>query len=254
MPVFFLAPYPKFGTAKNRKSEAFQKRSPYYWWWAYLKRNQEYLDCCAKKGEGRLAHLFADFGDVRDKEFRIWWQEDRRGVRLFGESQLEVKFHEMESVSDWHQDWSKDKVMVVAFPLVVSTRRLMGDIRKLLDRRHSGKRGRPALSKVESTAKYKLSRNYTTANLETALNVYDKWCENNSKPKAEQIKQWEIGVELKLHKLAIKDAYSTLKQDRAVGRNLLGAMVKRYLTQAQQIIKNTELGKFPLTNEKLKAN
>jgi hypothetical protein len=246
MATFFLAPYPTFGTAKNRKTDAYQKRSPYYWWWEYLRRNQDYLDCCANDGKGRLADLYTDFGDVRDKEFRVWWQEDRRGARLFGEQQLEVKFKEMESSAEWGADWTKDKVMVVAFPLAVGKRRLMGDIRKLLDMRHTCKQGRPALAKVESTAKYKLSRNYTTANLETALNVYDLWVANNAKPKAEQIKQWEIGVELKLHKLSVKDAYSGLKQDRAVGRNLLGAMVKRYLTQAQKTIKSLEDGVFPV--------
>ncbi len=211
-----------------------------------MRRNQDYLDCCANEGKGRLADLYKDFGDVRDKEFRVWWQEDRRGSRLFGEQQLEVKFHEMDSSAEWDADWTKDKVMVVAFPLAVGKRRLMGEIRKLLDKRHTGKQGRPALSKVESTARYKLSRNYTTANLETALKVYDEWVENNAKPKAEQIKQWEIGVELKLNKLAIKDAYSNLKQDRAVGRNLLGALVKRYLTQAQKTIKSLEAGVFPV--------
>lgn len=246
MATFFLAPYPTFGTAKNRKSDAFQKRSPYYWWWEYLRRNQDYLDCCSSGGKGRLADLYTDFGDVRDKEFRVWWQEDRRGARLFGEQQLEVKFKEMESSAEWGADWTKDKVMVVAFPLVVGKRKLMGDIRKLLDARHTGKQGRPALAKVESTARYKLSRNYTTANLETALNVYDIWVANSAKPKSEQIKQWEIGVELKLHKLSVKDAYSGLKQDRAVGRNLLGAMVKRYLTQAQKTIKSLEDGVFPV--------
>jgi hypothetical protein len=246
MATFFIAPYPIFGTAKNRKSAAFQKRSPYFWWWEYLRRNQDYLDCCAKNGKGRLSDLYKDFGDVRYKEFRVWWQEDRRGSRLFGEQQLEVKFHEMDTAAEWSADWTKDKVMVVAFPLTVGKRRLMGEIRKLLDTRHTGKQGRPALAKVESTAKYKLSRNYTTANLETAMNVYDLWLANNAKPKSEQIKQWEIGVELKLNKLAIKDAYSGLKQDRAVGRNLLGAMVKRYLTQAQKTIKSLELGVFPV--------
>ncbi len=246
MATFFQAPYPTFGTAKNRKSDAFQKRSPYYWWWAYLKRNQDYLVCCANGGQGRLADLYKDFGDVRDKEFRVWWQEERRGARLFGERQLEVKFHELGSASDWHPDWTRDKVMVVAFPLVVSKRRLVGEIRKLLDQRHTGKKGRPNLSKVDSTAQYKLSRNYTTANLETALDVYDEWLANNAKPKAEQIKQWEIGVKLKLHKSAIKDAYSKLKQDRAVSRNLLGALVKRYLTQAQKTIKSLEEGVFPV--------
>ena len=246
MATFFLAPYPTFGTAKNRKSEDFQKRSPYYWWWEYLRRNQDYLDCCANEGRGRLADLYKDFGDVRDKEFRVWWQEDRRGARLFGEQQLEVKFHEMDSAKDWQAGWTKDKVMVVAFPLAVGKRRLMGDIRKLLDQRHSGKQGRPALAKVESSAKYKLSRNYSTANLDRALKVYDLWLANGAKPKAEQIKQWEIGVELKLNKLAAREAYSSLKQDRAVSRNLLGAVVKRYLTQAQKTIKSLEQGVFPV--------
>ena len=211
-----------------------------------MRRNQDYLDCCANGGNGRLAHLYQDFGDVRDKEFRVWWMEDQRGAKLFGEKQLDIKFHELNSATDWKSTWSNDKVMVVAFPLNVSKRQLMGDIRKLLDKRHSGKQGRPALANLESTAKYKLSRNYTTANLETALNVYDKWVENNVKLKTEQIKQWEIGVELKLHKVAIKDAYSSLKQDRAVSRNLLGAMVKRYLTQAQKTIKSLEEGVFPV--------
>lgn len=211
-----------------------------------MRRNQDYLDCCANGGNGRLADLYKDFGDVRDKEFRVWWMEDQRGAKLFGEKQLDIKFQELDSAVDWNPDWNKDKVMIVAFPLTVSKRRLMGEIRKLLDKRHSGKQGRPALANVGSTAKYKLSRNYTTANLETALNVYDKWVENNAKPKTEQIKQWEIGVELKLHKLAVKDAYSSLKQDRAVSRNLLGAMVKRYLTQAQKTIKSLEDGVFPV--------
>ena len=211
-----------------------------------MKRNEDYLACCVNGGQGRLAHLYADFGDVRDKEFRVWWQEDRRGARLFGEQQLEVRFHELDGPTDWQPEWTKDKVMVVAFPLVVSKRKLIGEIRKLLDQRHSGKQGRPALGRVESTAKYKLSRNYTTANLETALNVYDLWVENNAKPKPDQIKQWEIGVALKLNKLAIKDAYSGLKHDRAVGRNVLGALVKRYLTQAQKTIKSLEDGVFPV--------
>lgn len=246
MATFFLAPYPTFGTAKNRKSEAFQKRSPYYWWWAYLKRNQDYLDCCANGGTGRLADLYKDFGDVRDKEFRVWWQEDRRGARLFGEQQLEVKFQELNSAADWRPDWTKDKVMVVAFPLVVGKRRLMGDIRRLLDQRHTGKQGRPALAKAESTAKYKLSRNYTTANLETALDIYDLWFANAAKPKAQQIKQWELGAQLKINKAAVRDAYSNLKQDRAVGRNVLGALVKRYLTQAQATIRSVERGEFPV--------
>jgi len=151
----------------------------------------------------------------------------------------------MESAANWHPDWTKDKIMVVVFPLEMSKRRLLFEARRLLDERHTGRKGRPALAKVQSTARYKLSRNYTTANLETALSVYDLWCANEAKPKSERLKQWEIGVELRLNAVAIKDALSDLKQDRAVGRNVLGATVKRYLTQAQRTIKSLEKGIFP---------
>ncbi len=88
-------------------------------------------------------------------EFRVWWMEDQRGAKLFGEKQLDVKFQELNSAADWHPDWTKDKVMVVAFPLAVSKRRLQGEIRKLLDQRHDGKKGRPALSKIESIDSHK---------------------------------------------------------------------------------------------------
>ena len=67
-------------------------------------------------------------------------------------------------------DWQ-----VVAFPLAKSKRKLMGHIKWLLDHRHPGRMGRPALAELESTAHYRLSRNYTIANLQTALAVYDLW-------------------------------------------------------------------------------
>ena len=245
MPVFFLAPYPVFGTAKARKPESYQRRSPYYWWWAYLKRNADYLECCANGGQGRLSHLYEDFGDVRGDEFRIWWSKDRRGVKLFGEQPLEVKFHELESPSDWQSGWTKENAMVVVFPLVVSKRRLKGHINRLLDQRHSGKTGRPSLGKVASTARYKLSRNYTIQNLSTMLDVYDLYVANAALPKEQQMRQWEIGVKLKLNKRAVKEATSKIQFERTLGRNHLGAVVKRYLVQAQKTIKTLEQGTFP---------
>ena len=69
---------------------------------------------------------------------------------------------------------------------------------------------------------YKLSKHYITDYLEAAVNGYDIWVANNAKPKAKQNKQSEIGVELKLHK-SYKETYLTLKQYRAVVRNLVGA-------------------------------
>jgi hypothetical protein len=53
-------------------------------------------------------------------------------------------------------------------------------------------------------------------------------------------------MERNLSAPAVKDADSTLKQDRAIGRNVLGAIVERYLTQAQATIRSVERGEFPV--------
>lgn len=249
MRVHFAAPTPRFGRKNSRLPVGHQQRSPYYWWWQYLRRNADYLRCCDRGGKGSLAVLYADFGDVRNDNFHQWWTEGDRGVRLFAEQPLTVKFGELTSSDEWHSSWTTDAVMVVTVPLAVSKRRLKGAFAKLLEQRHKGhKSGRPSLAamKESSTARYRLERNYTVSGLMTALAVYDLWVENQAKPKAERLTLWEIGKALNINKPAIKDAESSSSADRLTGRNVLGATVSRYVKQARVMIGNTASGKFPL--------
>lgn len=68
-------------------------RSMYYYWWAFLRLNPDYIACCERGGEGQFAELYGDFGDVRDDarptinndgdHFKAWWIE--RGAYLFAE-------------------------------------------------------------------------------------------------------------------------------------------------------------------------
>ena len=68
-------------------------RSVYYYWWAFLRLNESYIECCKNGGKGQHAALYRDFGDIRDdarptiKEeadhFKTWWVE--RGAYLFCE-------------------------------------------------------------------------------------------------------------------------------------------------------------------------
>lgn len=249
MKLHFSAPTPRFGRANNRLDIGHQQRSPYYWWWQYLRRNADYTACCAAGGEGKLAKLYADFGDVRNDNFHKWWTEGDRGVHLFAEQPLSVKFGELDTAADWQPHWHKDAVMVLAVPLTMSKRALKGAFAKLLDSRHTGnKSGRPSLAKLKktSTANYKLEHNYTISGLLTALAVYDLWVENKSKPKAEQLTLWEIGKALNVNAKAIKRAESKLSYERLDGRNVLGVTVSRYVKQARAMIENTAVGKFPL--------
>ena len=245
MKVHFSAPYPVFGRPNARLSLSYQQRSPYYWWWAYLRRNQDYLACCEKGGKGKLSALYAHFGDVREDNFHKWWTEGQRGPKLFGEQPLSTKFMEITSPDQWRSEWTPDKVMVVTFPLAKSKRKLMGDIKRLLDQRHPGKRGRPALADLVSSAEYQLTRNYTIPNLQIALDVHERWQRNQCGPESERLTLWEIGEELNLNLKAAAKARGRLALDRVRGRNHLSNLVKRYLADATSNIQAVALGQFP---------
>jgi hypothetical protein len=245
MKVHFSAPHPLFGRTNSRLSISYQERSPYYWWWQCLRRNPDYLKCCEKDGKGKLSSLYKDFGDVRDADFHKWWTKDKRGVQLFGEQPLSIQFMEITSPNQWQDKWTAEKVMVVAFPLAKSKRKLMGHIKWLLDKRHPGRMGRPSLAELESTARYRLARNYTIPNLQTSLAVYDLWLKSQSATEGEKLALWQIGAELNLNAKAAKKAVARLVLDRAVGRNHLSALVKRYLNDAVANIESVAQGVFP---------
>ncbi len=252
--VHFLAPHPLFGRVNNRLPETQQKRSPYYWWWAYLRRSEAYVQCCAEGGSGRLASLYAEFGDVREDNFHKWWTTGQRGVHLFAERKLEAPFGELTSLDQWNPAWKKKDVMIVAVPLRESNRRLKGKFAKLLDSRLQRKRGRPELAKVTQTSRYPLARNYTVQNLERTLEAYDLWLANQALPKSERKTLWEIGVEMRFNREASRQAMSKTSAERLLGRNMLGAHVKRYVSQAQEIIKNVENGVFPVSTRQKKES
>jgi hypothetical protein len=250
----FIADHPVFGRGKNRLPDTQQKRSPYYWWWAYLRRSEAYLQCCAEGGVGPLASLYADFGDVREADFHKWWTAGQRGAYLFAEQKLEARFGELVTPDQWNPAWSADDVMIVAVPLRVSNRRLKGNFAKLLDSRLQRSRGRPALAKITQTARYPLARNYTVQNLERTLEAYDLWLANQALPKPVRKTLWEIGVEMRFNREASKQALSKTAAERLLGRNMLGAHVKRYVSQAQEIIKNVENGVFPVSTRQKKES
>lgn len=122
----------------------------------------------------------------------------------------------------------------------------MGDIKRLLDQRHPGRQGRPALADLASTARYRISRNYTIANLQTALAVYDLWVMSQSAKSGEdKLALWEIGRELNLNPAAVRRAQSRVALDRSTARNHLSALVSRYLRWAKQNIAAVATGEFP---------
>ena len=201
-----------------------------------------------------MADLYADFGDVREADFHKWWTAGQRGVHLFAEQKLEARFGELVTPDQWSPAWTAVDVMIVAVPLRESNRRLKGKFAKLLDSRLQRSRGRPALATVTQTARYPLARNYTVQNLERTLEAYDLWLANQALPKPQRKTLWEIGVEMRFNREASRQALSKTSAERLLGRNMLGAHVKRYVSQAQEIIKNVENGVFPVSTRHKKES
>lgn len=239
--VKFFEPYPTFGTKNKRLPLSRQELSPYYWWWYYLRRNQDYIKCCDNEGSGKLSKLYADFGDVRDKEFRVWWRI--RGVDLFAEQIKTYKFCEINSKDQIPEQWDETQVLYLQIPLNYDKRSLKKYFNQLLMTRHTRKRGRSSNKNKQITAKYKLNSTYTIANLRLSIQVYDRYMENKHSDK--KLKLWELGVEMGLLDKDSMPSPQDDKNDRLVKRNRLGATVGRYVNQAKTRIKNVALGEFP---------
>ena len=230
----FAYQHPTFGTKNRPKPESAWKKSVYYWWWAYLKRNQDYLKCCENKGVGKLANLYKDFGDVRGDNFKEWWGSNTRGVDLFAEPSAE------DSIRVLHQGenvLSSDEALTVSFPINLPKRFLEKRFRELLVELHPGKPGRQLAKK--SKAKYKVRGQLNIYSLKLALEVYDFKVAN---PK---LKLWEIGnaipkfyLEQKIKSL---DTPSTLVDKKIK----LAVSVSRSLKRVKDSIKATSEGSFP---------
>lgn len=242
--VKFFEPHPTFGTKNKRKTPSHYETSPYYWWWKYLRMNDGYLKCCESGGRGKYANLYADFGDVRDDEFRVWWRA--KGVDLFAEQISNYSFKEIDSKDEVPDDWNKDEFIYLQVPLNYDKKSLKKYFNQLLVDRHTQKkRGRPTKSNRKSTAKYQLNGTYTIPNLRLCLQVYERYMETRSG--SNKLKLWEIGKEMNL---LADDEMSNPKQDdradRLVKRNYLASTVSRYVKQARLRIEKAALGEFPV--------
>jgi hypothetical protein len=238
----FLVDTPQFGTKHKPKSPSYQQRSPYYWWWAYLQRNKHYITYCTNKYKSSLAKLYDDFGDVRSDDFKTWWKENDKGVKLFAEQPSYNSIVEIQTAAELKSEWNKDQLMVIAVPLTRDKKDLRRIFGWLLRKRHTAKRGRKAAFFKQSTALYKIQQNYTIENLRISLKVYDLYHyykDNNIKKTL-----WMIGEELRLN----LNAMSELKDDhydRTEKRKLMSVIASRYIKQATMRIENVAKGIFP---------
>jgi hypothetical protein len=243
----FLVRSPRTGTKSKPKPLSEREQSPYYWWWIYLRRNQEYIRCCERRGKGRLAALYADFGDVRDDDFREWWYgRANRGAELFAEMVPTFFVTPLKTKDDWDERFSQAGVGVIAVNLRLKSRRaIKAQLNKWLKTAVSTRRGRPSVTR--STAKYPLHRSYSVANLKRIIDVYDavEAARAASRNGVKRKTMYEIGKELKVLKwVAVQTPY--LSRNAEDEKHSVTNIVSRLYNRGKKIIANTSRGVFPV--------
>jgi hypothetical protein len=227
----FAYKHPIFGRSKQDKEQEYYKDSVYYFWYEFLKRSDEYKKCCKAKGKGKLGHIFKDFGDVFNNDFKAWWFTDNKGATLFAE-QVGYEFGEITKVEDLSVN---EQVINIQLPISHSKRTLTRMFNAFLKIRHPGSRGKR--NNLISTAHYPVVGKVDKFSLEKALIAYDLH-------KTGKYKLWEIGLQRGItskHKFKTEDWIGQRTNEKMILSNTVNRLIRR----AEKLIKSAESGKFP---------
>lgn len=227
--------HPTFGTKKNPKTISHWKVSVYYWWYEYLKRNEDYKKTCLKQGKGKCSKIYEHFGDVFEIEFKQWWTESDRGAFLFAEPLSPTIKHLTDQLVDTSISESKNR-LVLEVPLNLPINFLVRNFRDVISKHHTGKRGKR--NNQTTKAMYQVKGKVDVAFLETALMVWDLKQADSKKP------LWKIAQELGLggkNRILKDDTDAEITNKK----NILAATVSRYYRKANMMIKKSVEGTFP---------
>ena len=229
----FSFQHPTFGRSKSDKHSEPYKRSVYYFWYEFLKRNDDYKECCRQGGLGEMAGLYADFGDVFEMDFKTWWQENDRGARLFAEAPL-PSVRQIKSPDDLQ---ISGRMLNVCLPLELPRRFLEDELKKLLDKHHKGERG--VRTNKDSTALYPVDGDFNRATLSRCLKVYDM------RQQFPEMKLWQLAVEVGSGSSSDRETAFKKTKHGAASRMVLSNFASRDLRHSRQMIKNAGQGRFP---------
>ena len=222
-------------------------RSPYYWWWAFLRLSKDYWWVCQRRGavgDLRLKGMYRDFGNVYELTFEEWFL--RRGKNLLSE---ELALPAVRKLSPTNLELSRPlgRHLILEIPLNMTEKSIISQVRKQL-RNHPDR-------EVEriSTAKRKLAKLIGIRQdvIESAYAVWRLHHESRDGRVVEKIGQahgtkslYQIGKELRLVRSCMPVA--TDNQERAAKRvNGMKVAVSRMLTRANHLIENAAIGVFP---------
>ncbi|MBU3588516.1 hypothetical protein [Polynucleobacter sp. 80A-SIGWE] len=239
--IFSTRSYPTFGRGKSfdeSNPPDTVKESPYYWWFMFLRLNEDYKATCKAKGKGKCAAIYKDFGNIYITNFKDWWNtkdgffsEPRRGYRMaIANNQEELA------------PFNSEEVLNLVVPLTWSQRSLKKAFSQLvLSKVEKGKKG---ISVEKSEAQYKISGRWHAEAMATAYKIYTIKKESE----AQGIKMIWVDVAIKA-KMPMTYALGNKshKVESSVKRNIT-ILAMRHYRRAEEFIESAATKSFPYSN------
>ena len=235
-PVVIVSENSRFRIPRNLpyRDAPLYKASIYYWWWAFLKRNRQYQKTYKRSGQGKLAALYRDFGNIFEHDFLTWW-EAHQG--LFAEQNALVK--------------PLKNIPINGIILCqIDPKRPFSQIQEEIKALHMQAHAIMPINtpRQTSSARYPIHTNVSSHTLHKVLKVWDLHCANPEKS------AYEVGIMagLKANILA-SPKFGETRTVRAIeieahnkrARISIANQSNRYLRTASQYIENVGQGEFP---------
>lgn len=211
------------------------KRSVYFYWWAFLRENEDYMACCDAGGSGATQKLYADFGDVRGDSFMDWW---RAGGRLLFCEPPEAPITTY--LSPPTDPIAQDRVLL-SVPVTGDLERTMAEMRKILREAFEYERRRRI--REESAVDAFSRANYPVFKKPVLTALHERLVAHRARKENPNASLYEIG---KITGVAQRTAGV---EGDAEHKNIVGASVSRSLKEAKALIYNVGSGRFPDTTQ-----
>jgi hypothetical protein len=242
-----------FPNLSNRKYSqlgleiAAAKRSLYYWWWRFLRLSEDYWWLCQQKGrtsDKKFAETYKLFGDVFVGDFGDWWAA--RGTAVFS-YEVDPPRVELITVREMGYVPPIKWIQPVMVPLHLTKSEILSQLSDLL-KDHVPK---PLPKSIATGHEVEDLRGVRK---QVLIDAHRVWCLNDALNRAiasdalerpERFTQYWIGKTLGLD----PKASGRVRQREVVEANMRLAMrvkVNRYLSKANNTIRNVELGHFPV--------
>lgn len=226
------------------------------WWWEYLRLSKNYWLVCQTSTsrqnprvvDERIRWIYRKFGDVYSSDFDTWYAHT--GSRIFAEQEA------LPAVTEIERDFSnlresREGLLLVDIPLSLSqttiNRQINRILKKYIDERPT--------NKLE-TSKSQFPINPVRFRLHTLQKMHEVWClhrELIAKPVAlgESPDRYSTKGDLfRIGKvLRLSPSNELIAEDVELNHkrlNIMRATVSRYLSRANLLIDNVEIGQFPV--------